>query len=74
MKKKRTIHQDNKGWASFRIRGIQTSLETLSNNQELSNKVRMKLLLAKQKIDEAVDFLDEEREISEVMKHVVKNN
>jgi hypothetical protein len=73
MKKKR-MNQDNKGWASFRIRGIQTSLKTLADNKELSNKVRMKLLLAQQRIDEAVDFLDEEREINETMKHVVKNN
>ena len=62
MNKKRTKIPDNKGWASFRIRGIKTSLDTLINNDNLSASVKIALHNALISIDEAVYQLDKEKQ------------
>ena len=69
MKKKKKV-EDSKAWASFRVRGIQTSLKNLAENKELSNKVRMKLLAAIPFVEEAVDILDLEREANEMARRL----
>lgn len=63
MKKKKPA--DSKAWASFRIRGIKTTLESLVENKELSQYVLNKLILALGQICYAVDKLDEERRANE---------
>lgn len=63
MKKKKPA--DSKAWASFRIRGIQTTLENLEINTELSVFVRRNLSVALDAISRAVNRLDEEREANE---------
>lgn len=63
MKKKKPA--DSKAWASFRIRGIQTTLKALSESDELSIYIIHKLGLALKQIDLAVDKLDEERKANE---------
>lgn len=65
MKKKKKT-EDSKAWASFRVRGIQTTLNSLAKNTELSNKVRMKLLAAIPFVEDAVDILDLERDANEM--------
>ena len=63
MKKKKPA--DSKAWASFRIRGIQTTLRNLAENAELSSYVRTKLDVALIPINHAIERLDEERERNE---------
>lgn len=63
MKKKKP--PDSKAWASFRIRGIQTTLGTLAENKELHPYIREKLCQALEQIEHAVKRLDEEREANE---------
>jgi len=64
MKRKKSKSQkglSGKGWASFRIRGIKTSLINLKIHEELSPYVRRKLSNALDQIVEAVAKLDEEK-------------
>ena len=63
MKKKKPA--DSKAWASFRIRGIQTTLKTLIKNKELHPYIRAKLGEALEQISYAVDKLNEERDANE---------
>ena len=63
MKKKKPA--DSKAWASFRIRGIQTTLETLSESKELHPYIKLKLREALEQISYAVDKLNEERDANE---------
>jgi len=60
-KKKKQPASSGKGWASFRIRGIKTSLMNLEVHPELSPYVRRKLGNALDQIVEAVAKLDEEK-------------
>ena len=60
-KKKSQKASSGKGWASFRIRGMKTSLMNLEANEELSPYVRRKLSNALDQIVEAVAKLDEEK-------------
>lgn len=62
MKKKTN---ESKAWASFRIRGIQTTLKSLGNHPELSGKILTHLFNAFSEINKAVDELDQERIINE---------
>ena len=64
--KRKTKGNEGKGWASFRIRGIKTSLQNLETHKELSTKVRRHLSKALDSIVEAVAILDEEKEASEL--------
>lgn len=59
-----------KGWASFRIRGIATSLKNLETHPELSIKCRRKLSTALDSIVEAVAILDEEKEEAEAARRL----
>jgi len=71
MKRKKRKQKDNKGWASFRIRGIKTSLETLKSNQELSFEVKSYLSKALEEIGEAVDILNKERDMNETLRNLM---
>ena len=65
MKRKKSKSQkglSGKGWASFRIRGIKTSLINLEVHPELSIKIRRCLSNALDSIVEAVAELDIEKE------------
>lgn len=65
MKKKRkstrTKNLSGKGWASFRVRGIKTSLKNLYIHPELSAGIQFALHEALYHVEDAVKILDEEK-------------
>jgi hypothetical protein len=63
MKKRKKSQKGNsgKGWASFRVRGIKTSLFNLKNHAELSQAIRDELALAFTYVEDAVKILDKEK-------------
>ena len=70
-RRKKRKQNDSKGWASFRIRGIKASLETLKSNQELSFEVKKHLSKALGEIRKAVDILNKERDMNETLRNLI---
>ena len=60
-KKKKSTGVSGKGWASFRVRGIRTSLFNLSTHIELSLEARQELEKAYNHVDIVVGILDIEK-------------
>jgi hypothetical protein len=61
-KRKKSIGASSgKGWASFRIRGIKTSLFNLATHVELSLDARQELEKAYDHIEKVVKILDKEK-------------
>ena len=60
-RKKSQKASSGKGWASFRVRGIRTSLFNLSTHIELSLEARQELEKAYNHVDIVVGILDIEK-------------